>query len=139
MVAAGGVTVRLNAARQAAGLACRAVVFCGALLSGFLYLHSPWASPVIFNLPIEFLRALEKADDLTIPGIRWHPVPESGREGWRMALMIAWSRLAMAQSGSDILAIFASTSLSPSALPICAAPTTKRVPILNKIRKCINQ
>src|SRR5437763_12503848 len=37
-----------------------------------------------------------------------------------LALMIAWSRSAMARSGSRIAAIFASTSLSPSALSLFA-------------------
>ena len=32
---------------------------------------------------LEFLRALEEADDLAVLGIRGHPVPESRREGWR--------------------------------------------------------
>src|SRR5206468_12253210 len=31
----------------------------------------------------EFLRALEEADDLTVLGIRGHPVPGFRREGWR--------------------------------------------------------
>src|SRR5713226_7604254 len=34
----------------------------------------------------ELLCRLEEADDLpvlAVPGIRWHPVPESRREGWR--------------------------------------------------------
>src|SRR5207249_8527774 len=37
-----------------------------------------------------------------------------------LALMITWSRSAMARSGSRIAAIFASTSLSPSALSLFA-------------------
>src|SRR5207249_1661024 len=32
---------------------------------------------------LELLRALEEADDLAVPGIRGHPVPESRRESWR--------------------------------------------------------
>src|SRR6266852_4971433 len=32
---------------------------------------------------LELLRALEEADDVAVLGIRGHPVPESGREGWR--------------------------------------------------------
>ena len=32
---------------------------------------------------LELVRGLEEADDLAVPGIRGHPVPELGREGWR--------------------------------------------------------
>src|SRR5205807_10573414 len=32
---------------------------------------------------LELLRALEEADDVAVLGVRWHPVPESRREGWR--------------------------------------------------------
>src|SRR5450755_81739 len=35
---------------------------------------------------LELLRALEEADDLAVPGIRGHPVPELRREGWRTGL-----------------------------------------------------
>src|SRR5262249_4829463 len=31
----------------------------------------------------ELRRALEEADDLAVPGIRGHPIPESRRESWR--------------------------------------------------------
>src|SRR5437016_3049462 len=33
---------------------------------------------------LELLRGLEEADDLAVLGIRRHPVPGSGREGWRV-------------------------------------------------------
>src|SRR5579864_8463485 len=32
---------------------------------------------------LELVRGLEEANDLAVPGIRGHPVPEPGREGWR--------------------------------------------------------
>ncbi len=32
---------------------------------------------------LELLRALEEADDLAVPGVRGHPVPEFWREDWR--------------------------------------------------------
>src|SRR5437867_9381369 len=50
---------------------------------------------------------------LAYAGIPYHVL---GERAGALALMIAWSRLAMARSGSDISAIFASTTLSPSAL-----------------------
>src|SRR5213596_2886169 len=31
---------------------------------------------------LELVRGLEEADDLAVLGIRGHPVPELGREGW---------------------------------------------------------
>src|SRR5262249_38320982 len=43
-----------------------------------------------------------------------------GERAGALALMMAWSRLAMARSGSCIAAIFASTSLSPSVLRLSA-------------------
>ena len=70
---------------------------------------------------LELLRGLEEADDLAVLGIRGHPVPELRREVGALALMMAWSRSAMARSDSGISAIFASTSLSSSALAARAA------------------
>src|SRR6266576_309130 len=65
----------------------------------------------------ELLRALEEADDLAVLGIRGIPYQVLGERAGALALMIAWSRSAMARSDFGISAIFASTSLSPSALP----------------------
>src|SRR5436190_9133617 len=45
------------------------------------------------------------------------PYQVFGERAGALALMIAWSRSAIARSGFGISAIFASTSLSPSALP----------------------
>src|SRR2546428_3942129 len=50
---------------------------------------------------------------LAYAGIPYHVL---GERAGALALMIAWTRLAMARSGSDISSIFASTALSPSAL-----------------------
>ena len=72
---------------------------------------------------LELLRALEEADDLAVPGIRGIPYQVLGESAGALALMIAWSRSAMARSGSGISAIFASTSLSPSALFLFARPS----------------
>ena len=54
----------------------------------------------------------------TLPSLAYAGIPYQvfGERSGALALMIAWSRLAMARSGSGISAIFASTSLSPSAL-----------------------
>src|SRR5262245_63276651 len=51
---------------------------------------------------------------LAYAGIPYHVF---GKRAGALALIIAWSRLAMARSGSAISAIFASTLFSPSALP----------------------
>jgi predicted enzyme related to lactoylglutathione lyase len=66
---------------------------------------------------VELRRRREVADDLAVLGVGGHPVPGFRREGWGAGLMIAWSRSAMARSGSGISAILASTAPSPSALP----------------------
>jgi hypothetical protein len=61
---------------------------------------------------LELLPALEEADNLAVLGIRGHPVPGFGDSIGALALITAWSRLAMPRSGSGISAIFASTSFS---------------------------
>jgi hypothetical protein len=61
------------------------------------------------------VRALEEADDFAVLGVSGHPIPEFRHEPGATALMTAWSRSAMARSASGISAIFASTTLSPSA------------------------
>src|SRR5215212_4619200 len=55
----------------------------------------------------------------TLPSLVYAGIPYQvlGERAGALALMRAWSRSAMARSGSGISAIFASTSLSPSALP----------------------
>ena len=69
-----------------------------------------------FELP----RALEEADAL--PSLAYAGIPYQvfGESAGALALMIAWSRLAMARSDPCISAIFASTALSPSALAASA-------------------
>src|SRR3989475_8334239 len=54
----------------------------------------------------------------TSPSLAYAGIPYQvlGERAGALALMIAWSRLAMARSGSRISAIFARTALSPSAL-----------------------
>src|SRR3989304_5137928 len=54
----------------------------------------------------------------TLPSLAYAGIPYQvfGERAGALALMLAWSRSAMARSGSSISAIFASTSLSPSAL-----------------------
>src|SRR3990172_5645806 len=53
----------------------------------------------------------------TLPSLAYAGIPYQvfGERAGALALMIAWSRLAMARSGSFIAAIAASTALSPSA------------------------
>jgi hypothetical protein len=66
----------------------------------------------------ELLRALWKKQT-TLPSFAYAGIPYQvlGERSGALALMMAWSRSAMARSGFGISAIFASTSLSPSALP----------------------
>ena len=54
----------------------------------------------------------------TLPSLAYAGIPYQvlGERAGALALTMAWSRSAMARSGSGISAIFASTSLSPSAL-----------------------
>src|SRR6266511_514363 len=54
----------------------------------------------------------------TLPSLAYAGIPYQvlGERAGALALTIAWSRLAIARSGSGISAIFASTALSPSAL-----------------------
>ena len=74
--------------------------------------------PSVAYLVLNFCRALEEADDLAVLGVRGHPVPGSRREGRRAGFD---ERHGAARPWRDpasgISAIFASTSLSPSALP----------------------
>src|SRR5438309_8029443 len=55
----------------------------------------------------------------TLPSLAYAGIPYQvlGERAGALALMMAWSRSALARSGFGISAIFASTSLSPSALP----------------------
>src|SRR6476661_2842686 len=59
---------------------------------------------------------------MTFPSLAYAGIPYQvfGERPGALALMIAWSRMAMERSGSGISAIFASTSLSPSALSLAA-------------------
>jgi hypothetical protein len=59
---------------------------------------------------------LEEADDLAVLAYAGIPYQVFGERVGALALMIAWSRLAMARSGTRIAAIAASTSPSPAAL-----------------------
>ncbi len=54
---------------------------------------------------------------MTLPSLAYAGIPYQvvGDRAGALAVMIAWSRLAMARSGSGIAAILASTALSPSA------------------------
>src|SRR5215212_10149088 len=54
----------------------------------------------------------------TLPSLAYAGIPYQvlGESPGALALMMAWSRSALARSGPGISAIFASTSLSPSAL-----------------------
>src|SRR5207245_1700581 len=58
----------------------------------------------------------------TLPSLAYAGIPYQvfGDRPGAVALTIAWSRSAMARSGPRIAAIFASTSLSPSALSLFA-------------------
>src|SRR5581483_7651796 len=72
--------------------------------------------PNVAYLVLNFCALWKK--QTTLPSLAYAGIPYQvfGERAGALALMIAWSRLAMARSGSGISAIFASTSLSPSAL-----------------------
>src|SRR5206468_3810859 len=71
--------------------------------------------PNVAYLVLNFCALWKK--QTTLPSLAYAGIPYQvfGDRAGALALMIAWSRLAMARSGSGIAAIFASTSLSPSA------------------------
>src|SRR5438034_2180999 len=72
--------------------------------------------PKVAYLVLNFCALWKK--QTTLPSLAYAGIPYQvfGERAGALALMIAWSRLAMARSGSRIAAIFASTSPSPSAL-----------------------
>src|SRR5437016_2518932 len=72
--------------------------------------------PNVAYLDLNFCALWKK--QTTLPSLAYAGIPYQvfGERVGALALMIAWSRLAMARSGSCIAAIFASTSPSPSAL-----------------------
>src|SRR5262245_51466114 len=73
--------------------------------------------PNVAYLALNFSALWKK--QTTLPSFAYAGIPYQvlGVRSGALALMIAWSRLAMARSGLPISAIFASTSLSPSAFP----------------------
>src|SRR2546425_11055895 len=72
--------------------------------------------PNVGYLVLNFCAGWKK--QTTSPSLAYAGIPYQvlGERAGALALMMAWSRLAMARSGSRISAIFASTALSPSAL-----------------------
>src|SRR5204863_7182755 len=72
--------------------------------------------PSVAYLVLNFCAGWKK--QTTSPSLAYAGIPYQvlGERTGPLALMIAWSRLPMARSGSRISAIFASTALSPSAL-----------------------
>src|SRR5207249_11311482 len=72
--------------------------------------------PSVAYLVLNFCAGRKK--QTTSPSLAYAGIPYQvlGERAGALALMIAWSRLAMARSGAGISAIFASTALSPSAL-----------------------
>src|SRR5882724_2268990 len=72
--------------------------------------------PNVAYLDLNFCALWKK--QTTLPSLAYAGIPYQvfGERAGALALMTAWSRWAMARSGSGISAIFASTSLSPSAL-----------------------
>src|SRR5467141_3065622 len=73
-------------------------------------------NPSVAYLVLNFCPLWKK--QTTLPSLAYAGIPYQvlGERVGALPLMIAWSRLAMARSGAGISAIFASTSLSPSAL-----------------------
>src|SRR2546425_10055783 len=76
--------------------------------------------PKVAYLVLNFCALWKK--QTTLPSLAYAGIPYQvfGERAGALALMIAWSRSALARSGSGIAAIFASTSLSPSALSLFA-------------------
>ena len=72
--------------------------------------------PNVAYLALNFCALWKK--QTTLPSLAYAGIPYQvfGERAGALALTIAWSRSAMARSGSGISAIFASTSPSPSAL-----------------------
>src|ERR1035437_5921259 len=73
--------------------------------------------PNVAYLELNFCALWKK--QTTLPFLAYAGIPYQvlGKRPGAVALMIAWSRSAMTRSDSGISAIFASKSLSPSALP----------------------
>src|SRR5947209_4141025 len=73
--------------------------------------------PSVAYLVLNFCALWEK--QTAWPSLAYAGIPYQvlGERAGALALMMAWSRSAMVRSDSGISAIFASTSLSPSALP----------------------
>src|SRR5205814_5738760 len=69
--------------------------------------------PNVAYLDLNFCALWKK--QTTLPSLAYAGIPYQvlGERAGALALMTAWSRSAMARSGSGISAIFASTSLSP--------------------------
>src|SRR5438874_9843968 len=73
-------------------------------------------NPNVAYLVLNFCALWKKQTTLSSLAYAGIPYHSLGERAGALALMIAWSRLAMARSGSRISAIFASTALSPFAL-----------------------
>src|SRR5438105_8689273 len=76
--------------------------------------------PKVAYLVLNFCALWKKQTILPSLAYAGMPYQVFGDRPGALALMIAWSRSAMPRSGSRIAAIFASTSLSPSALSLLA-------------------
>src|SRR5436309_3390613 len=76
--------------------------------------------PKVAYLVLNFCALWKK--QTTLPSLAYAGIPYQvfGESAGALALMIAWTRLAMARSRACIAAIAASTSLSPSALSLVA-------------------
>src|SRR5437667_11871352 len=72
--------------------------------------------PNVAYLVLNFCAHWKKQTTLSSLASAGIPYQSFGARAGALALMIAWSRLPKARSGSRIAAIFASTALSPSAL-----------------------
>src|SRR5439155_1531469 len=72
--------------------------------------------PNVAYLVLNFCALWKKQTTLSSLAYAGIPYQSFGERAGALALMIAWSRLPKARSGSRIAAIFASTALSPSAL-----------------------
>src|SRR5487761_143862 len=73
--------------------------------------------PNVAYLVLNFCAGWKK--QTTLPSLEYAGIPYQvlGARAGALFIMISWRRLAIVRSGSDIVAIFASTVLSPSALP----------------------
>src|SRR6266513_1496904 len=92
--------------------------------------------PNVAYLVLNFCALWKKQTTLTSLAYAGIPYQVLGERAGALALMIAWSRSAMARSGSGIAAIFASAALSPSSLAFLACVSDFRLTAVVLLADC---